>query len=224
VIGIMARARCICSTSKLDTPIQCPTFRTCRCDLSHWCLVLEVRYNLLTLSGACDARPSHVLESSLGSPRPCFCHNQLPSRLLAPRVAPDQLHEAALGRAFVTLEADRVTARDSLLAATAVERWGLAPRIAPRDRPRVHVNGRSSRGEEPEPQVMQRTRGESRDGICVVLRTLATGLGVSLPRFRLSVAAPPQALPHHKRDSLLAVPLAAGAPFQPLRFDRPQRG
>jgi hypothetical protein len=42
-------------------------------------------------------------------------------------MAPDQIHEVALGRAFATLEADGVTARDSLLAATAVERWGLAP-------------------------------------------------------------------------------------------------
>ena len=37
-----------------------PTFRTSVSDLSYFCVLLEVLYNLLTMRGDCHARPSHV--------------------------------------------------------------------------------------------------------------------------------------------------------------------
>jgi hypothetical protein len=40
-------------------PPLVPTFRTSVSDLSHFCVLLEVLYNLLTLRGDCYARPSH---------------------------------------------------------------------------------------------------------------------------------------------------------------------
>jgi transposase len=56
-----------------------------------------------------------------------------------------------------------VTALYSLLAATAAERLGLTPRLAHLDSTRVHVDGRYNSDEEPAPQVIHLTRGDSRD-------------------------------------------------------------
>jgi hypothetical protein len=55
-----------------------------------------------------------------------------------------------------------VTDLDSLRAATAAERWGLTPRVAQRDRPRVPGDGRDHRAAEPAPQGLHLTRGERR--------------------------------------------------------------
>jgi transposase len=78
----------------------------------------------------------------------CF-HNKPTYRLIAPRVAPEQLHDDALGRAWDTLYAYGVTALYSLRAATAAQRLGLAPRFAHLDRTSFHVDGRSNSEEEP---------------------------------------------------------------------------
>jgi transposase len=94
---------------------------------------------------------------------PRFFQHTPTSRLLSPRMAPAQRNDDALGRALETLDADGVTDLSSLMAATAAERRGLAPRLTPLDRTSVHVDGRYNSGEAPEAQVVQRTRGDSRD-------------------------------------------------------------
>jgi hypothetical protein len=72
------------------------------------------------------------------------------SRLLAPvLLEAHHLHDAALGRALETLSADDVTALDRLMAATAAERLGRAPRVAHLDRTSVPVDGHDHSGEEP---------------------------------------------------------------------------
>jgi Domain of unknown function (DUF4277) len=94
---------------------------------------------------------------------PRFCHQQPTDRLISPRVAPDQRTDDALGRAVAPRSADGVPERYRLLAATAAGRWGLTPRLAHRDRTRVHVEGRDHRDAAPAPPVMHRTRGERRE-------------------------------------------------------------
>jgi transposase len=90
---------------------------------------------------------------------PRFFQNKPTSRLIAPRVAPTQLNDDALGRALDTLYASGVTARYRLMAATAAEHLGLTPRFAHLDRTSVHVDGRYNRDEEPAEQVVHLTRG-----------------------------------------------------------------
>ena len=85
------------------------------------------------------------------------------SRLISLRVPPEQRTDDALGRALDTLYAAGVTALYSLLAATAAQRLGLAPRFAHLDSTRVHVDGRYHSDEEPEEHGMHITRGSSRE-------------------------------------------------------------
>ena len=92
----------------------------------------------------------------------CF-QNKPTSRLMAPRVAPEQLNDDALGRALDTLYDDGVTKLYRLLAATAAKRLGLAPTFAHLDSTSFHVDGRYNREEEPDAEVMHITRGYSRD-------------------------------------------------------------
>jgi transposase len=56
-----------------------------------------------------------------------------------------------------------VTERYSLIAATAAERLGLAPRFTHLDSTSFHVDGRYNSDEEPGAQGMHITRGYSRD-------------------------------------------------------------
>jgi transposase len=56
-----------------------------------------------------------------------------------------------------------VTALYSLLAATAAERLGLAPRVGQLDTTSLQVDGRDNSDEEPEEQVVPITRGYSRE-------------------------------------------------------------
>ena len=58
---------------------------------------------------------------------PRFFHNKPPSRLIAPRVAPAQLNDDALGRALDTLYTYGVTELYSLIAVRAAKRLGLIP-------------------------------------------------------------------------------------------------
>jgi len=73
---------------------------------------------------------------------PRFFQNKPTSRLIAPRVAPAQLNDDALGRTLDTLYASGVTELYSLIAATAAKRLGLAPRFAHLDSTSFHVDGR----------------------------------------------------------------------------------
>jgi transposase len=94
---------------------------------------------------------------------PRFFQNKPTSRLIAPRATPAQLNDDALGRPLDTLYASGVTPLYSLIAATAAERLGLAPRFAHLDSTSVHVDGRYNSDEEPEDKVVPITRGYSRD-------------------------------------------------------------
>jgi transposase len=93
---------------------------------------------------------------------PCF-HHQPTSRLIAPAVAPEPLHDETRGRAFETLYAYGVTARSRLMAATAAPRLGWSPTLAPLESPSFPVDGRDNSDEAPSAQVMHLTRGSSRD-------------------------------------------------------------
>ena len=94
---------------------------------------------------------------------PRFFQNKPTYRLISPRVVPEQLNDDALGRALETLYAYGVTELYSLIAATAAERLGLAPRFAHLDSTSFHVDGRYNSDEEPEAKVVHITRGYSRD-------------------------------------------------------------
>jgi transposase len=94
---------------------------------------------------------------------PRFFQNKPTYRLMSPRMAPAQLNDDALGRAWETLYAYGGTELYSRRAATAAERLGLAPRVAHLDGTSVHVDGRYNSDEEPEEQVVHMTRGSSRD-------------------------------------------------------------
>jgi transposase len=84
-------------------------------------------------------------------------------RLMVPRRAPAQRPADALGRALETLYTSGVTALYRRMAATAAERLGLAPRLAHLDRTSFPVAGRDNSDEAPEAQVVQMTRGDSRE-------------------------------------------------------------
>jgi transposase len=90
---------------------------------------------------------------------PRFFHNKPTYQLISPRVTPQQLHDAALGRALATLYAYGVTALYSRLAATAAARLGLARRVVHLDMTSLHVAGRYNSDEEPGEQVVPITRG-----------------------------------------------------------------
>jgi transposase len=94
---------------------------------------------------------------------PRFFQNKPTSRLISPRVAPKQLNDDALGRALETLYTYGVTELYSLVAATAAQRLGLAPRLAHLDSTSFHVDGRYNSDEEPDEHVIHITRGYSRD-------------------------------------------------------------
>jgi transposase len=94
---------------------------------------------------------------------PRFFQNKPTSRLIAPRVVPEQLNDDALGRALDTLYDYGVTALYSLIAATAAKRLGLAPTFAHLDSTSFHVDGRYNSEEEPKAEVIHITRGYSRD-------------------------------------------------------------
>jgi transposase len=94
---------------------------------------------------------------------PRFFQHKPTSRLISPRVVPAQLNDDALGRTLDTLYDYGVTELYSLIAATAAERLGLAPRFTHLDSTSFHVDGRYNSDGEPEAQVIHITRGYSRD-------------------------------------------------------------
>jgi len=94
---------------------------------------------------------------------PRFFQHKPTYRLVSPRLAPEPLNDDALGRALETLYAHGVTELYSLIAATAAERLGLAPRLGHLDSTSLPVDGRDNSDEEPGAQVVPITRGDSRD-------------------------------------------------------------
>jgi transposase len=94
---------------------------------------------------------------------PRFFQHKPTSRLISLRVTPKQLNDDALGRALDTLYVAGVTELYSLIAATAAQRLGLAPRFAHLDSTSFHVDGRYNSDQEPEEHVIHITRGYSRD-------------------------------------------------------------
>jgi transposase len=94
---------------------------------------------------------------------PRFFHNKPTPRLVAPGIEAAPLNDDALGRALDTLYTYGVTELYSLIAATAAQRLGLAPRFAHLDSTSFHVDGRSNSEAEPDEQVIHVTRGDSRD-------------------------------------------------------------
>jgi transposase len=94
---------------------------------------------------------------------PRFFQNKPTSRLISPRVAPEQLNDDALGRTLDTLYAYGVTELYSLIAATAAQRLGLAPRFTHLDSTSFHVDGRYNSDDEPSEHVVHITKGYSRD-------------------------------------------------------------
>jgi transposase len=94
---------------------------------------------------------------------PRFFQNTPTNRLISPRVAPEPLHDDALGRALDTLDAYGVTALYSLIAATAATRLDLRPTSRHLDTTRVHVDGRDHRDEPPAEPVVPLTKGDSRE-------------------------------------------------------------
>jgi len=94
---------------------------------------------------------------------PQFSQNQPTSRLIAPAIAPEHLHDDTLGRALDTLYDYGVTELYRLIAATAAARLGLAPTVAHRDSTSFHVDGRYNSDAPPDEQVVHSTRGDSRD-------------------------------------------------------------
>jgi transposase len=94
---------------------------------------------------------------------PRFFQQKPTSRLISLRVTPKQLNDDALGRALDTLYAAGVTELYSLIAATAAQRLGLAPRFAHLDSTSFHGDGRYNSDEEPDEHVIHITRGYSRD-------------------------------------------------------------
>jgi transposase len=94
---------------------------------------------------------------------PRFFQHKPTSRLISLRVTPEQLNDDALGRALDTLYAAGVTELYSLIAATAAQRLGLAPRFAHLDSTSFHVDGRYNSNAEPDEHVIHITRGYSRD-------------------------------------------------------------
>jgi transposase len=96
------------------------------------------------------------------SPVPRFFYHTPTSRRMSPRVAPEQLHDDALGRTLDTLYASGGTALYSLMAVSAPKRRGLHPTALPLDTTSVHADGRDTSDEEPEAQVVRLTQGDSR--------------------------------------------------------------
>ncbi len=94
---------------------------------------------------------------------PMFFQNKPTSRLISPRVTPQQLNDDALGRALDTLYTYGVTDLYSLIAAGAAKRLGLTPTYAHLDSTSFHVDGRYNGDEPPSENVIRLTKGYSRD-------------------------------------------------------------
>jgi transposase len=94
---------------------------------------------------------------------PRFFQNKPTSRLISPRVTPEQLNDDALGRALDTLYSYGVTALYSLITATAAKRLDLSPTYMHLDSTSFHVDGRYNSDEISSEQAVHITKGYSRD-------------------------------------------------------------
>ena len=98
-------------------------------------------------------------QRSLG---PHFFQNPPPSQRIAPAMKARHLNDDTLGRARDTLYDCGVTALYSLIAATAAQRWGLAPTFAHLESTSFQVDGRSNSDEPPNAPVIHIPQGSSR--------------------------------------------------------------
>jgi transposase len=94
---------------------------------------------------------------------PRFFQHKPTSRLISPRVVPEQLNDEALGRALDTLDDDGVTELSRLIATTAATRLGLSPPSTHRDSTSWHVEGRDNSDAPPSEPVVHITKGYRRD-------------------------------------------------------------
>ena len=94
---------------------------------------------------------------------PRFFQHKPTQRLVAPGIDAEHLNDDALGGALDTLSTAGVTALYSLIAATAAERLGLAPRFMHLDSTSFHVDGRYHSEEDPDAHVIHIACGYSRD-------------------------------------------------------------
>jgi transposase len=94
---------------------------------------------------------------------PRFFQNKPTHRLIASGIEVQYLTDDAPGRALDTLYAYGIMELYLLIAVSAAQRLGLAPRFAHLDSTSFHVDGRYNSAEEPEAQVIHITWGYSRD-------------------------------------------------------------
>jgi transposase len=94
---------------------------------------------------------------------PMFFQNKPTPRLIAPGVDAQHLHDDTRGRTLDMFYAYGATELYRLIAATAAQRFGLAPTFAHLDRTSFYVDGRYNSAEEPDAEVIHITRGYSRD-------------------------------------------------------------
>ncbi len=97
---------------------------------------------------------------------PHFFANKPTEQLLGPGVTPERLNDDTLGKALDALHDYGVSELYSVLAAQAVTRLGLKPKVGHQDITSFHVDGVYNSDQPPEPEagVVHITRGYSRDG------------------------------------------------------------
>jgi transposase len=96
---------------------------------------------------------------------PHFFRNKPTERLIEEGVKAEQLNEDTLGKALDALHNSGVSELYSLIAARAVKRLGLAPKVGHQDITSFHVDGEANRDHPPLPEagIVHITRGYSRD-------------------------------------------------------------
>jgi transposase len=96
---------------------------------------------------------------------PHFFRNKPMERLMGEGVTPEKLNDDTLGKALDALHGYGVSELYSLIAARAVKRLGLTPKVGHQDITSFHVDGEYNRDEPPSPEtgIVHITRGYSRD-------------------------------------------------------------
>jgi transposase len=95
---------------------------------------------------------------------PHFFHNKPTEHLLGPGITPALLNDDTLGKALDKLYDYGVSELYSLIAARAVTRLGLKPKVGHQDITSFHVDGDYNSDDPPAEGVVRITRGYSRDG------------------------------------------------------------
>lgn len=97
---------------------------------------------------------------------PHFFENKPTERLIGEGVTPERLNDDTLGKALDALHEYGVSELYSLIAARAVTRLGLTPKVGHQDITSFHVDGEYNSNDPPSPEtgIVHITRGYSRDG------------------------------------------------------------